>query len=66
MAMKNSAEYVASIRSLQLEANILGEPQKDLPDHPIVQPSQRAVAATYDCPHAEETRELFTSPMKST
>ena len=61
MVMKNGAEYVESIRSLDLEANVLGEPQRDLPDHPLVQPSQRAVAATYDCPHAEETRDLFTS-----
>jgi 4-hydroxybutyryl-CoA dehydratase / vinylacetyl-CoA-Delta-isomerase len=61
MPMKTGAEYLESIRALNLEANILGEPHRDLPDHPLIQPSQRAVAAVYDCPHAEETRDLFTA-----
>jgi len=61
MAMKTGTEYLESIRSMDLQANILGESRGDLPDHPLVQPSQRAVAACYDCPHEEETRDLFTS-----
>ena len=59
MALKTGKEYVESIQSLGLEANVLGEKTGDLPRHPLVEPSLRAVAATYDCAHSEEAGRLF-------
>jgi len=59
MALKNGREYIESIKSLGLEAHLLGEKVKSLHDHPLVAPSLRAAAATYDCAHGEETRGLF-------
>lgn len=59
MSLKTGAEYMASIAALNLEANVLGERVVDLTRHPLVAPSLRAVAATYDGAHDEETRALF-------
>ena len=59
MGLKTGAEYIASIKSLGLEAHIMGRASSDLPGHPLVAPSVRAVAATFDCAHAGESRELF-------
>jgi 4-hydroxybutyryl-CoA dehydratase/vinylacetyl-CoA-Delta-isomerase len=59
MSLKTGAEYVTSVAALELEANVLGERTGDLTRHPLVAPSLRAVAATYDGAHDEETRELF-------
>ena len=59
MALKKGKEYIASLRSLGLEAHVLGKKTKDLPDHPLVIPSVQAVAATYDCAYGDETRDLF-------
>ena len=59
MAVRTGAEYVASLKDLHLEAHIMGEEVGALPDHPLVAPSVRAVAATYDCAHDDESRSLF-------
>jgi 4-hydroxybutyryl-CoA dehydratase/vinylacetyl-CoA-Delta-isomerase len=59
MALKTGDEYVASIKSLGLEANVMGKKTGNLVEHPLVQPSVRAVAATYDCAHHEATKSLF-------
>ncbi len=59
MALKTGKEYVASIEALELEANIMGKTEGELTAHPLVAPSLRAVAATYDCAHADESRALF-------
>ncbi|MGE5235743.1 MAG: 4-hydroxyphenylacetate 3-hydroxylase family protein [Acidobacteriota bacterium] len=59
MPVRTGAEYVASLRDLHLEAHVMGERTGNLPDHPLVAPSVRAVAATYDCAHAGESRALF-------
>jgi 4-hydroxybutyryl-CoA dehydratase/vinylacetyl-CoA-Delta-isomerase len=59
MAVRTGAEYVASLKELHLEAHILGEEVGALPDHPLVAPSVRAVAATFDCAHDDESRSLF-------
>lgn len=65
MTLKTGQEYIASIRTLGLQANILGAAAGDLADHPLLAPSVRAVAATFDGAHAAETRVLFraTSPL---
>ncbi len=59
MALRKGDEYVASLKSLGLEANVMGKKVRDLPDHPLVTPSVRAVAATFDCAYSDETRNLF-------
>jgi 4-hydroxybutyryl-CoA dehydratase/vinylacetyl-CoA-Delta-isomerase len=58
MTLKTGREYIASIEALGLEANILGKPSGDLTQHPLVRPSLQAVAATFDCAHAEDQRAL--------
>ena len=59
MPLKTGEEYVKSIKSLKLEANVMGKKTGDLPDNPLVEPSIQAVAATYDCAHNDKTRPLF-------
>ena len=59
MSLKTGKEYIASIESLGLEAHVLGEQTADLTRHPLIAPSLRAVAVTYDCAHASESRSLF-------
>jgi len=61
MALKTGDEYVESIKKLGLEANVLGEKTGGLTDNPLVEPSIKAVAATYDCAHTEESEALFTA-----
>jgi 4-hydroxybutyryl-CoA dehydratase/vinylacetyl-CoA-Delta-isomerase len=59
MPLKKGEEYISSIESLGLEANVMGTRETSLPNHPLVSPSIRAVAATYDCAHQEESQSLF-------
>lgn len=59
MALRTGKEYIASIESLNLEANVLGQRTGDLAEHPLVRPSLRAVATTYDCAHDSDSRALF-------
>jgi len=59
MTLKTGDEYIASVEALELEVNILGERTGGLTEHPLVRPSMRALATTYDCAHDEESRSLF-------
>ncbi len=61
MALKTGDEYVQSIKSLGLEAQVMGRKTGDLTEHPLVDPSLCAIAATFDGAHSEseETRGLF-------
>jgi len=59
MGLKTPKEYVESIESLELEAHVLGEKTSGLAAHPLVRPSLQAVAKTYECAQAEETKSLF-------
>ncbi len=59
MALKTGEAYLASIAALDLEANVLGDRSGDLANHPLVRPSLRAVAVTYDCAHDEAVGSLF-------
>ncbi|MCJ7491524.1 MAG: 4-hydroxybutyryl-CoA dehydratase, partial [Dehalococcoidia bacterium] len=59
MAIKTGDAYVASIKKLNLKAQVLGKETANLTEHPLVAPSLRAVAATFDCAHDESSRELF-------
>jgi 4-hydroxybutyryl-CoA dehydratase/vinylacetyl-CoA-Delta-isomerase len=59
MTLKSGDEYISSIEALGLEANVLGRRTDDLTSHPLVRPSLRAVAVTYDCARDEELGPLF-------
>ncbi|HMK65241.1 MAG TPA: 4-hydroxybutyryl-CoA dehydratase, partial [Thermodesulfobacteriota bacterium] len=59
MALKTGSEYLESIKSLALEAHILGKKTDKVSEHGLVEPSQKAVAYTYDCAHQSDTRNLF-------
>ena len=59
MGLKKGDEYLKSIKSLRLKAHVLGEKPGDLPEHGLVEPSQKAVAFTYDAAQDKETRDLF-------
>ncbi len=60
MPLKTGEQYLDSIRKLNLTTNVMGRDSADGPDHPLIAPSARAVAVTYDCAGAADTRELFT------
>ena len=59
MALKTGDEYLKSLKDLGLEAHVMGQRTEDLPDHKLICPSVRAVAATYDFAHNVETKDLF-------
>jgi len=61
MALKTGEEYLKSLRELGLCAMVHGQPTKDLPGHPLVAPSARAVAATYDLAQSPEAKDLLTA-----
>ncbi|MFH1091279.1 MAG: 4-hydroxyphenylacetate 3-hydroxylase N-terminal domain-containing protein [Pseudomonadota bacterium] len=61
MGLKTGAEYIDSIKYLKLQAHIMGEMAKNVPDHPLAGPSLKAVAETFEGAHSddEEVRGLF-------
>jgi 4-hydroxybutyryl-CoA dehydratase/vinylacetyl-CoA-Delta-isomerase len=61
MALMTGSQYMDSIRDLKLSAHILGKTAANTADHPLVRPSLRAVAATYDQAHDANDCGLFTA-----
>ena len=59
MAPKTGKDYIASLKKLNLKTHIQGKETSDLAEHPLVAPSRRAIAATFDCAYDESTRDLF-------
>ena len=61
MTLKTGDEYKESVKSLKLEAHVMGKKSDNLPENPLVNPSMKAVAATFDGAHSdnEEIRALF-------
>ncbi len=61
MALKTGDEYKDSVKSLKLEAHVMGKKSDNLPENPLVNPSMQAVAATFDGAHSnnEGIRNLF-------
>lgn len=59
MVLKKGDDYLQSIKSLGLKAHVLGEKPGNLPEHGLVEPSQKAVAFTYDAAQNKETQHLF-------
>jgi len=59
MSLKTGAEYLASIKSLGLEAHVLGNKTSELDDHGMVKLSRKAIAFTYDAAHEGGSKDLF-------
>lgn len=57
--MRTGKQYLDSMKDMKLEAHVLGKKVGDLPGHGLVEPSQAAVAFTFDCAHEDKTEELF-------
>lgn len=57
--LKTGKEYLDSLKDLNLKAHIMGEVQTDIVDNPMVSPSARAVAVTYEGAQNDDTRDLF-------
>ena len=59
--MMTSEEYKESIRKMNFRAFILGEEVKSPADHPLVMPSQKTVAVTYQAAMEPEHQPLMTA-----
>ncbi|MFO7962844.1 MAG: 4-hydroxyphenylacetate 3-hydroxylase N-terminal domain-containing protein [Desulfobacterales bacterium] len=59
MPLKTGEAYIESIRSLGVQAHVMGKKPEDLTGHPLVSPSLKAVAATFDGAHTSKTKNLF-------
>lgn len=61
MPMKTGAEYIESLRKLDLNLWMFGEKIDSPVDHPIIIPSMNAVALTFDLAHEPEHEDLMTA-----
>ncbi|MFA6222457.1 MAG: 4-hydroxyphenylacetate 3-hydroxylase N-terminal domain-containing protein [Desulfomonilaceae bacterium] len=61
MALKTGDQYLRSLKSLKIEAHIMGKKTKKPEKHGLIGPSRQAVAFTYDSAHRPESREMFTA-----
>lgn len=61
MALKTAAEYLESIRRLDLDVYLLGEKIGNWADHPIIRPSLNSVAMTYTLALENEALAVTTS-----
>lgn len=59
--MKTQEEYIASLRSLELEIYLLGERVQNPVDHPMIRPSLNSVAMTYQLAQEKEHEALMTT-----
>lgn len=61
MAIKTGAEYVESLRKLNMEVYLFGERVENPIDHPIIKPSLNSVKMTYDAAHDPQYEDLMTT-----
>jgi 4-hydroxybutyryl-CoA dehydratase/vinylacetyl-CoA-Delta-isomerase len=61
MTMMTAEQYEASLRRLKRRVYLLGERVENVVDHPIIRPSMRAVAKTYELAHVPEYEGLLTA-----
>jgi len=61
MALKTGKEYIESLQKLKPTVYILGEKVDSPWEHPLVQPSQNAVAMTYDLAFEPQYQDLMTT-----
>ncbi len=59
MALKTGDQYLRSLKSLKIEAHVLGKKTNKPEKHGLIGPSRQAVAFTYDSAHRPESREMF-------
>ncbi len=59
--MKTPAEYIESLRKLNLNVYMFGRKVENVVDDPIIRPSMNAVAATYSMAMKPEYQELMTA-----
>lgn len=59
--MKTAAEYIESLRKLNLEVYLFGEKVENVVDHPIISPSMNAVAKTYELAGRPEFEDIMTA-----
>jgi len=64
MALKTGEEYKQSLRQMKPRVYLLGERLEKPWEHPIIEPSQNAVAMTYDLAHEPEFQDLMTVTSK--
>ena len=59
MALKTAAEYLESLRGLEMNIYMFGERIQDFVDHPIIRPSINSVAKTYELAHDDRHSDLM-------
>lgn len=60
MALMNGAQYIESLRKLDIKVYMFGEKIENFVDHPMIRPSINCVAMTYDLAHEAEYEDLMT------
>ncbi len=61
MALMNGAQYIESLRKLDIKVYMFGEKIENFVDHPMIRPSINCVAMTYDLAHEAEYEDLMTA-----
>jgi 4-hydroxybutyryl-CoA dehydratase/vinylacetyl-CoA-Delta-isomerase len=61
MPMMTAQQYEESLRQLRRQVYLFGERVESPVDHPIIRPSMKAVAATYELAHHPEYESLMTA-----
>ncbi|MCK7510027.1 MAG: hypothetical protein MZV70_42315 [Desulfobacterales bacterium] len=59
--LMNAQEYEESLRRLNLNVYLFGRKVENVVDDPIIRPSMKAVAATYEYAHRPEYEDLLTT-----
>ncbi|MFW5862978.1 MAG: 4-hydroxyphenylacetate 3-hydroxylase N-terminal domain-containing protein, partial [Spirochaetota bacterium] len=59
--MKTPAEYIESLRKLNLNVYMFGRKVENVVDDPIIRPSMNAVAKTYELAHVPEYAAIMTA-----
>jgi len=54
-------DFENSLRKLKPTVYLFGQRVKDVVDHPIIRPSMKAVAMTYECAHMPEYEDIMTA-----
>lgn len=66
MALKTTAEYLDSLRALNMNVYMFGERVDNFVDHPIIRPSINSVAKSYELALDERYSDLMTAPSSLT
>ncbi len=61
MALMNGAQYIESLRKLDIKVYMFGERVKNFVDHPIIRPSINCVSMTYELATMPEYEDLMTA-----